>query len=580
MSEPITDSPEGQGRRLDRRNLLYLRLGRRVLPIALLLSLLAYALINTLYLVSSLVSEMLTLILQGPIPARLREFLTFVRYYGLPVILILLILWTAASPSRKGWLLALERVCGKYFIRLADLFSRFGEHLFHKHRFSKVLLWLSAAAMVASLVKAYDRHEADKHIIELKSALNDAMIKVVCDTPVLHCRNLQAFESVKAAEAAIETDPTAAKKTNRHPAACLYALLNNISEANSADWPQVSKQLADLDEAIPPRLSRYCLKWRVYHDKAAYADPGYVDALAGLSLALAKLNDRRSLEGSLHRETMKAATFFLQARKLYDETNLPVNLPVREWIALAAANGLGNYFSACFSHWPDLGCDQQRQTTKELVCNNLEECYDNSINYYTRLQSESDPNSAITRRVNNTVDVKMKALIRFASSGPIPVYVQNSLSSDSLRPTTPVSWLESSIAMLQDRTASTLVPPEIYVTLSQLYAVELSNTRTSASKTRPQDRPELTRRSIENLEISQRLSALERDYFLSDVRKRGWCGLLLELEVSSATNEELRRRLLAVIGSLPQDDPEEWFLHACEQCRRRVVDQRAQESGS
>ncbi len=575
----VADDAGVEGRGPDRRNSLYVHLGRRVLPIALFALLLVYLLVNSVFLVSSFVNETLTWATRGPLPDRLREALVLVRYWGIPGILVLLIILTFIVPSGKGWLGAIERVCGKYFIRVADHFSVFGEYLFHKRRQSQVLLWLSAALMVASLVKAYDRNETDKHIVELRSALNDAMIKVVSDT-VLHYRDRQSFEVVRAAETALENaDPTAAEQTNRHPATCLYALLNNISDSDAAHWPQVAKRLSDLDEAIPVKLRRYCRPWKEYHDHAIYADSGYVDALAGLSLALAKLNDRRSLDGSLHREILKAATFFLRARKLYDETNTQV----RERIALAAANGLGNYFSACFSQWPNLGCDQQRQAVKELICTNPEECYDDSITFYTQLESDTDPNAAIIRRVNNTVDLKMKALVRFALSEPrqeIPVYVQTSLSSDPLHPNTPIGWLESSIATLEDRTTTTLVAPEIYVTLSQLYAVELSYTSLSAENVRSELRSELSRRSIENLEISQRLSALERDYFFSDVPKRGWCGLFKELEVSSATNQELRHRLLAVIGSLSQEDPEEWFLSACKQCNAPSRYWRARENGS
>lgn len=548
----------------DERLVLYLKLGRLVLPVTLFLGLTVWLIIDKFYPASYEINALLNTLLGGPIPDRLRDALSFVKHYGVPGTLAALVLISACFPSRLTWLLPLERICGQGFIRIVDLFSRFGEYLFHHRRVSQTILWLCGALAVSSLVKAYEKNQSSYHMTDLMLSLNDEMIDLVGGS-ILHYRNKQAFEPIKDSMSAMSRwDKNSLQDmiVGKHPTICLYSVLDYVHEGTADQWSKISKEIADLDEVVPVRLSGKCRSWKEYREGVPLSDGLYRDAFAGLTLAVARVNERLSLEGTSGSKTFKAAKLYLDAQKIYEKS-----LPER--IVVPADNGLGNYFSACFARWPDLNCDKIKEGRIDLVCDSLEGCYESAERHYQMLNDQNFRLSDQDRRENNTFDLKMKALIRFAPPQALPIYVKSTLIMDAQRVDSAAKWLDQSIERLEVRARESHVAPELYVTLSQLYAVRLAYLKTISDSAHDAKRITLVRSSIENLEISQRLLALDRDYFMFDVGHRGWCYLMQDLEITSPAKQELKQRFLSIAGAFLQGDAQEWFSDSCAECKQR-----------
>lgn len=526
-----------------------------MLPISLVLFLIAWLILNRVYLLSYWIDRVAELVINQPMPEEIREGISYIRHWGVPGVLCILILLSPFRAKWLSWLAPLRRLSGRVLIFMADSFSRLGEFLFHHRKPAQITVWICGASMIFAVIMAFFQHRSNDHLYDLEVALNDQMLQLT-EESVLHYRNRQYFDPVKAAMATVVSwDKKAAVKMARekHPGSCLFEVLNYIHGSKAEEWNRVSKQVGDLDEIVPAVLSSRCRPWREYHERLQYEDELYVDAVARLDLAIARVNDRRSLEGSLKKEITKAARLYLRAKSIYANE-------VPERVAILADNGIANYFSACFARWPSLGCDHADQG---LTCSSPEDCYDKAINFYTHTES-SVPESVVSRRENNTADLTMKALIYFSPPKTLPIYVQSNLTSEMGGDGSPATWLQRAIQRLENRANETQVTPEVYVTLSQLYSVNLFY----QDRSDIQFKLELARKSLEYLEISHKLLALDRDYFLSEVDHRGWCGLIKELEKPSTSNQELRRRFLDLVQSFSQAEGKNWFLKACTDCRK------------
>ena len=484
-----------------------------------------------------------------PIKSDLVDFLVLLVFlsgrFG-PAVALLLLAWLSRTRF-----VGLRRIFGRATLKFSELFSGLGLAILTRRTAALWCVLLATALGAVLLTASYYNYKEELRQRASRTSLVERLLEMILRNPTLHYRERESLGKVErvASEAGYDLEA----EMPADPVACLLLTIDSTVGSQSNTWRVAQKRVADLLKRVPKDTAGQCSRLHQWLADPQQLDPADQKALLGLVLVVAEANQSLGLEGSDIDRSHAAAKTLNEVQLLIGRLGRAVPAEIEG----AFHNALGRHFSVCFSRFARLACNEE-PVPESLRCRGEETCFETALSSYNVALEEDASDYAKIRCENNTIDLVMKALLKFAGGGDLPSYVAETLRNPGTESLSPASWLSHSIDELDGAAQEARVAPEIFVTLAQLASLRLAYGQ-------PGEEDQLVEQAVDFLFVAKWLHGLPYPFLAYEPKDRGWCPLFQGL----LANDRFKGAVGARFGALSIDisaNTEGWLRARMELC--------------